>query len=184
MDEILENWNKHFVTECFFDTVLIKNLLGTTKNLHHKKGCNIVVNELRKGSLKNCFAVAIVDKDKRELDYLMECYLLRHTEGFLLWKHTSNPHFIIQLYPPLENWIKLVLDEAKISIRGLGFSDDPRQLKKAIKFEIDSERNERLMILIGAIVKCKVERVEILRRVLNYLKIMNYQVDLNELKNV
>jgi hypothetical protein len=39
-------------------------------------------------------------------------------------------------------------------------------------------------MLIGAIVESKVERVEILRRVLNYLKIMNYQVDLNELKNV
>lgn len=76
MDKFEENWHLHFVPECFFDTVLIKKLFQTNKRLVHRKGCNNVVNDLDSERLKELFAVAIIDKDKRELDYLKNCTVL------------------------------------------------------------------------------------------------------------
>lgn len=184
MDDKRSRWARHFVTECFFDTVLLKRLIDTDNAVIHRRGCNNVVNELRKGSLKDSFAVALVDKDKRELNYLDECDLVREDDGFLLYKHSIKSHYIIQLFPPLEQWILEVLKETAVAIETFGFPENPVLLKKAIKFEIDSESNARLKKLIRVISKAQVARVQSLRRVLQYLEIKKYQVDIKELKNV
>ncbi len=183
MPENFEKWYKHFVPECYFDTVLIKMLLETDKNVLHKKGCNNVINELRKGTLRDSFAVAIIDKDKKEIDYLKDCNVISDEGCFLLWKHMNKPHFIFQLVPPLEKWIIFILEEIKIDIASFDLPANYKELKRVIKFEIDSERNEKLKRLISTIVS-ESESVKKLKRSLIYLKVKNYQFDVNELKNV
>jgi hypothetical protein len=183
-----ENWALDFIPECFFDTVILKKLLETNKNVRHIKGCENVMNAFKRKELIDSFAVALVDKDKRELDYLKECEVIRKEDKFFVWKHKSKPHFIIQITPPIEKWIVEILNENGLSIENFGYPNDYKRLKKSIKYDIDSESDEKLNKLVNAIINTKCETVTKLKAILQYLKrqkeIKNYEVDINELKNV
>ena len=111
MEKFEDAWWLYFIPECFFDTVLLKKLLQTDKRLMHRKGCNNVVNDLNSKRLSGRFAVAIIDKDKPELNYLKECIIHYNDDKLVLWKHSSKAHFIIQLNAPLEKCIIEILDE-------------------------------------------------------------------------
>ncbi|HMP94554.1 MAG TPA: hypothetical protein PKD90_16865 [Phnomibacter sp.] len=184
MNSRTSDLEKHFVPECYFDTMLVMRLLDTKKRLLHKKGCNNVVNELATGKLKDTFAVAVVDKDKTELEFLKKCTLLREEDGWLLWKRINRPQFVIQLYPPLEKWLQVMLGKGGYSIVDFGYSADLRQLKRQIKMEIDTEKDEKLNNLIGVLLKCNLPTIEALQRVLKYLKMNNFKTDVNALKYV
>lgn len=148
-----DNWWLHFVPECYFDTVLLKKLLQTNKRLMHRKGCNNVVNDLDNDRLKDSFAVALIDKDKRELNYLSSCKIIYSADKIILWKHRDRLQFVIQLDPPLEQWVLEVLDENGLKIEYFGYSADFKKLKKQIKNDIDNEKDNKLNKLINAIVK-------------------------------
>jgi hypothetical protein len=105
------NWWLYFKPECYFDTVLLKILLQTNKRLMHRKGCNNVIRDLQSDRAKDLFAIALIDKDKTELNYLKECKVLYDAEKIILWKHERRSHFIIQLNPPLERWVIEILNE-------------------------------------------------------------------------
>jgi len=49
-----------------------------------------VINELRHKSLKDDFGVAVIDKDKKEIDYLKDCIVVRELEKLIIWKHKSR----------------------------------------------------------------------------------------------
>lgn len=178
-----DSWWMYFVPECFFDTVLLKKLMQTNKRLIHRKGCNNVVNDLDSTRLKDSFAVALIDKDKRDLDYLKECTVLYEENKLVLLKHKNRKHFIIQLNPPLENWIIEVLQENGLRIEDFGYSKDYKKLKKQIKDDIENEGDERLNKLVNAIIKTDCASIKKLKSFLQYLKEKNYQVDINELIN-
>ncbi len=178
-----DNWWMHFVPECFFDTVLLKKLLQTNKRIVHRKGCNNVVNDLDSIRLKDSFAVALIDKDKRELDYLKECTVLYKGCRLVLLKHNTRKHFIIQLAPPLEHWIIEVLEENVLKVEDFGYSRDYKKLKKQIKNDIDNEGDEKLNKLVNAIIKTDCASIKKIKSFLHYLKEKNYQVDINELIN-
>lgn len=178
-----DNWWLYFVPECFFDTVLLKKLLQTNKRLMHRKGCNNVVNDLRSKRLKNLFAVALIDKDKRTLDYLEDCEIKYDANKLRLLKHKNEHHYIIQLNPPLENWVVDILDENNLAIENFGYPRDFKKLKKKIKDDIDNEKDVRLNELVNAIIKTNCETVRKMKFFLQYLKEKNYQADINELKN-
>ena len=84
------NWWLYFIPECYFDTILLKKLLQTDKRLMHRKGCNNVVNDLNSKRLMNEFAVAIIDKDKVQLNYLRECKVCYNADKLVLWKHKKR----------------------------------------------------------------------------------------------
>jgi hypothetical protein len=44
----------------------------------------------------------MIDRDKKELNYLNECQVVVIYDNLILWKHKEKQHFIIQLNPPLE----------------------------------------------------------------------------------
>ena len=177
------NWWLCFIPEYYFDTVLLKKLLQTNKRLVHRKGCNNVVRDLASDRLKNIFAVALIDKDKVELNYLKECKILYDAEKLILWKHTNRNHFMIQLNPPLEKWVIEILDENKLVIEDFGYSRNYKELKRQIKNDIDNEGDEKLNKLISAIIKTDCATIKKIKSVLLYLKEKNYDVDINELKN-
>lgn len=183
MNKFEENWHMHFVPECFFDTVLLKKLLQTNKRLIHRKGCNNVVNDLNSKRLIELFAVGIIDKDKRELDYLKRCIVLYEANNIILWKHKERLQFVIQLNPPIENWVITILNESGLRIEDFGYSRNFKTFKKQIKDDIDYENDNRLNNLVNAVIKTDCETIKKMKSFLLYLKAKNYQTDINELIN-
>jgi len=183
MTKYEQNWCQHFVTECYFDTVLAKSLLQTQKRLIHKQGCSNVINELNSKRLREDFAVALIDKDKFELTYLKNCKVIYNENKLLLWKHVERMHFVIQLNPPLEKWIIEVLNENDLNIESFGYSVSYKKLKAQIKNDIDTENDEKLNLLVNAIIKTDCASIKKIKSFLLYLKEKNYQADINTLIN-
>ena len=177
------NWWLYFIPECYFDTVLLKKLLQTNKRLMHRKGCNNVIRDLESERLKNLFAVAIVDKDKAELNYLKECKIHFNDDKLILWKHKNRNHFIIQLNPPLEKWVIEILNENNLKIEDFGYSGNYKKLKRQIKADIDDESDEKLNNLLNAIIKTECPVIKKIKSFLIYLKEKNYNSDIKELIN-
>ncbi len=178
-----ENWHQHFVPECFFDTVFLKRLLQTSRRLMHRRGCNNVINDLDSPRLKDSFAVGIIDRDKRDLAYLKQCKVFHDSDKPILWKHNDRLQFIIQLNPPLENWIVSILDENGLKIEDFGYSRNFKKLKQQIKDDIDNEKDDKLNKLVSAVIKTDCATIKKIQSMLLYLKEKNYQTDINELIN-
>ncbi len=181
-----DKWLMHLVPECFFDTVLLKGLLNisTKKRVLHKKGCTNVVNALNEKDLKDAFAIAIVDKDKKELDYLKDCEIIFEKERIILWKHNEKQQFVIQLDPPIEKWIKAVLNDIGLHIQDFKYSSDEKKLKKEIKFDVDNENNSRLNNLVKILVESNSKSIKVLKQTLTYLIENNYKADISKLKEI
>lgn len=186
---MIENWHSHFVPECFFDTMLFKKILNTNRRLMHTKGCNNVVNRFRvikgkKGSLyDSSFGVGMVDRDKRELSYLKECELVIDHKNLLLWKFPERHHYIIQLDPPLEEWVSIVLKSDNKKASDFGYPIDYKKLKNALKDDIDKENDGKLNELLVAILTSSNPVIEQLKKILLHFRDNTYQSDINELKN-
>lgn len=183
MDKFEESWWAYFVPECYFDTVLLKRLLQTNKRLMHRKGCNNVVRDLDSKRLQHLFAVALIDKDKKELDYLKSCTAIYDSNKIILWKHQTRQQYVIQLNPPIEKWIIEVLDENGLRIEEFGYSRDYKKLKKQIKDDINNEGDDKLNKLVSAIIKTDCATIKKMKSILQYLKENNSQADINELRN-
>ena len=149
----------------------------------HRKGCNNVVKDLDSPRLKDSFAVALIDKDKNELDYLSRCTIIYNADKIILWKHNERLQFVIQLNPPLEQWVIEILNENALKIEEFGYSSNFKNLKKQIKNDIDNEDDDKLNKLIKAIIKTDCVAIKKLHSILQYLKEKNYKVDINELIN-
>jgi hypothetical protein len=184
MSSFEDRWHTHFVPECFFDTVLLKALLQTSKRVRHKKGCNNVLNELESERLRDDFAVALIDRDKREPYYLKSCSIYFDNDRLRLWKHSMKQQFIIQLNPPLEKWIIEILEEADLKIESFGYPKDFKLLKSKIKNDMDNETDAKLNKLVKAIIDTNCKTIKKMKAILIYLKEKNYEADINELKNV
>src|SRR5258706_3990895 len=183
MNKFEESWWLYFVSECYFDTVLLKKLLQTNKRLMHRKGCNNVVRDLDSDRLKDLLAVAIVDKDKRELNYLEKCHVIYDANKIILWKHKIREQYVVQFNPPLEKWIVEILGECGLDAADLGYSNDYKKLKKQIKDDIDNEADEKLNKLVNVIIKTDCMTIKKIKSILLHLKEKNYQADINVLKN-
>ena len=171
----------NFVPECYFDTVLIKTILKI-KHINHKKGCANVVKEIKEGKLKDDFAVGIIDKDKRQLDYIKnDCEEEIKESNLVLYKHKTKQHYFIQLAPAIENWILNVIDEGRLNVDDLGLSRDLNKLKKVTKSESANE-NEDLKKLCKRLVNSNSETMITLSRWLNYLFENNRNADINALR--
>jgi hypothetical protein len=188
---MIENWHSHFVPECYFDTVLFKKILKTSRRLKHRKGCNNVVRSFmsvngKKGDLYEMFGVGMVDKDKQELNYLKECITIIELENLVLWKHKEEKklHFVIQLKPPIEKWVVEILKYDNKTVENFDYPSDFKKLKKALKHDLDSENDYKLDKLITAIVESNNPTIKKLKAILVYLKNKTYEADINELKNV
>ncbi|MCX8019493.1 MAG: hypothetical protein N2747_03235 [Chitinophagaceae bacterium] len=178
-----------FVPECYFDTVLCKFLIGTNERLKHTKGCFNVVNRFRvihqkKGDMYDKpFGVGIIDKDKREPDYLKECNKIATVEDMVIvWKHkdVSKKHFIIQLNPPLEQWILTICLRNGLDIKQFGFSEDPKKLKKQLMVATN-ESDPQINNLVKAIVQLNDNVILKLKKILKYLWKNNVDSDIKEL---
>ncbi len=172
----------NFVPECYFDTVLVKTILRT-KHINHQKGCPNVIKEITENKqLRDDFAVGIIDKDKRELDYIRdECEEQIVTKNLILLKHKEEQHYFIQLAPAIEVWLLAVADEGGINISDFGFSRDLNMLRKNTKSMFAGE-NENLKKMCKRMVSSNSETMNTLSQWLNYLFEHNRNADINILK--
>lgn len=133
--------------------------------------------------LKDLFAVGMIDRDKRELDYLKNCIVLYNANKIILGKHKDRLQFVIQLNPPLEDWIITILNENGLRVEDFGYSLNFKRLKKQIKEDVDNENDDKLNKLVNAVIKTDCKTIRKLKSILLYLKEKNYLIDINELIN-
>lgn len=171
----------NFLPECYFDTVLLKNILSVQK-VNHRQGCENVIKEMTSGKrLKDDFAVALIDKDKKSIKYIKDnCYVVVQTKHLLLLKHKNKQHYIIQLVPAIEKWVLHVIEEGQVDLEGLNLQADLEALKEYTKYKWANE-SEELKILCKRLIKSNSTTMQTLSYWLNYLYKHHRNTDINEL---
>ena len=175
--------DKSIIPECFADTLLIEILVPTKRGYNHQRSC-FKVESTMKGL--NSFALGIIDKDKKQIKYLDKFKIIDEVAGdLILWRHVDIEihHWIIQICPALE---KLLLKICKTeNIDTNNFGDDALE---GIKYftKSASRLNSPILQTLFNEIRRKNKNV-IVRKLIGWVKILkekNYQVDINELKNV
>ena len=170
------------IPECYIDTNLIETLVPN-KGYNHQKGCG-TVTKVMKERFSDSFALAIIDKDKKEVDYLNEFAELFNCNGVLyLYQHKSRPHYIIQICPAIEKFILVSSKSAGVSLSDFNLPDDLDSLKKLSK-TITSKNDSRFKNLFKELSKSDVEEIRLLKAWIKYLRENKYNVDNSILLNI
>ena len=171
---------EHIVPECYFDTVLVKAILNI-KKVNHQKSCSKV--EFVVKSMDD-FAVGIIDKDKKEVDYLKECIAEIVLDGSLvLWKHKTKQHYFIQLVPAVEQWALNAAKEGGVSLKDFGAPNDVAGLKKIIKHETANE-SVLLKNVCKQLIACRSKPIKTWTAWLQYLYTHNRNADVEAIKQI
>ncbi len=175
--------DKSIIPECFADTLLIETLVPPKKGYNHQHNCYKVESTM-KGI--HGFALGIIDNDKKLVKYLDHFKPIDKIDGeLLLWrnKDLNIHHWIIQICPALEKWILKVCETENIDITFFG-GDSLEGIKRYTK-SIERLNDPKLVALFSEINKRDNNiNVRKLKTWIKILKEKNYQVDINELKNV
>jgi len=167
------------IPECYIDTNLIETLVPDT-GYNHQKGCG-TVTRVMKERFADSFALAIIDKDKKEVDYLNEFTEICNSNGLLyLHQHKIRPHYIIQICPAIERFILTSSASVNISLPDFGLPTDLDSLKKVAK-TINSKNDNRFKDLFKALLKSNVEEIRVLKAWVVYLKSNKYNININHL---
>jgi len=182
---------KSVIPECYVDSCLFNVLLKFEKEgVNHTKGNATVVKKVEE-KFEDLFCIAIIDKDKRDIDFLTrECDRigLRETDNyFTFFKRRNKSHYFIQIIPAAEEWIMKVAADLEIDL----FKTDLKvssldELKKLSK-QIESKNDERFKSVFRTFVK-KSEAIDYapllkLRNMILYLLKKTYRADIKELIN-
>lgn len=170
------------IPECYVDTNLVETLVPPQKQYNHQKGCG-TVTKVMKERFTNSFAVGIIDKDKKEVDYLKEFEELNKTDGLILHKHKTRPHYIIQIVPGMERFIFKCLADAGLSPADFELPEDLDLFRKESK-TINSKDDDRFKRLFKALRNAGTEDILRLSAIIKYLKENTYKTDEGELKNL
>ena len=169
------------VPECFVDTNLIETLVPPTgKGYNHQKGCGTVGRTMQKG-LANEFALGIIDKDKKELDYLKEFDEVINKGSLVLHKHKAKHHYFIQIQPAVERFILAAATSVGISVEDYELPADLENFKKETKTE-QSKKDPRFKKLFKAIKMRGATDFITLSCWVEYLKNNPYSADLEFLE--
>ena len=140
--------DKNIITECYVDTCLVETLVVTKVDCNHQYGCNDVANVMRKGVLKDSFALGIVDKDKRSLKYLEEFELKKQFNNKLyLYKHKAKAHYIIQIAPAVERFMMDAAQDSGLSLANYNLPNTLKELINETKDHIKTKKDKRLQQL-------------------------------------
>ena len=168
---------KNFVPECYFDTLLVKTILNI-KTINHQKCCTKVAITVKR---IDDFAVGIIDKDKKQIDYLQEFNQEIVQENQVLWKHKTKNHYFIQLAPAAEEWILNAAKETGLDLNKIGLPNDLRGIMQFTKHESANE-NILLINLCNELKKANGKTMGTLTLWLNYLFENNRNADINIMK--
>lgn len=168
------------IPECFIDTNLIETLVPPQKQYNHQKGCGTVTKIMRE-RFADRFALGIIDKDKKEVDYLKEFNVICTKSSLILHKHQKIHHYIIQIYPAME---KFIIDNAAnigVSLNDFDLPTDINLLKKESK-TINSKNDIRFKSLFKFLKNNNAEEIQRLASWIAYLKEKNYNANIDDIE--
>lgn len=162
--------------ECYADTLMIETFVKpqNEKGYNHKKSINKVEAEFiernnYKGKFIDDFAIGIVDKDKKFIEYSKQCKIIDQIDGELyLYQHINRHHYLIVIAPELEKWILKRCDEESLDLKVLNL---PKKLEdfKAITKKMASKKNQDLINLFSQLNRSNNEKIERLKNWLNLI---------------
>lgn len=177
----------HVIPECYIDTKLIEALCPPRRFYNHQKGCFTVMNTMRSKKLADDFAVAIVDEDKKVVEYSKEFHEVANLNNQLkLLKHPAKNHFIIYICPAAETWMLTIAKQENIDIESFGLPKDLKRLTaitKTSKSENKDPYSSNLRDLFKALKRSDSDVVKTLTFWINHLKANPYNADLELLKS-
>jgi hypothetical protein len=170
------------IPECFVDTNLTETLVPPNSQYNHQKGCGTVTKVMRE-RFADRFALGIIDKDKKEVEYLKYFVEIKNTGSLILHKHTTRHHYIIQIAPAMEKFILTSAEAVGISLKTYGLPEKLDDLKKVSK-TVNSKNDPKFKEFFKAMTKAGSPEMLRLAAWISYLKNENYNVDIAELKNL
>lgn len=118
------------VPECYVDTNLMNVLVG--KACNHKKGCTNVCKVLDE-KLTDQFAIAVIDKDKKEPASVQNYELIAANPSIMVSKHRERPHYLIHICPAIEDFIIAAANELNVNLAEYGLPTELNELRKITK---------------------------------------------------
>ena len=169
------------IPECYVDTCLIETITNCYNQFNHQKGCSQVAKVMQV-KLNHGFALGIIDKDKHEIVYIKEFDLLASKGSLFLYKHKTNPHYILQIYPAIEKFFLKAANEKGINIADYGLPTDFKILKKVTKSMAD--KNEENFKKLKRLFKdlADASELSILANLILYMGDKTYNVNVSTLK--
>lgn len=168
------------IPECFVDTNLIETLVPPRgKGYNHQKGCG-TVTKVMKEKFSDAFALGIIDKDKKQVDYLNDFTEVLNEGALILHKHKSRHHYIIQISPAIEAFILENAKLATVSIIDFNLPEDQTLFQKESKKE-QSKKDPRFKNLFKAIQHAGTNDFLKLAKWVEYLIETNYRTDIKDL---
>lgn len=174
--------DQSIIPECFVDTNLIETLVPPQKQYNHQKGCGTVTKVMRE-RFADRFALGIIDKDKKEVDYLKEFDIICTKGSLILHKHQKRHHYMIQIYPAMERFIISSADGAGISLADFDLPIDLARLKKESK-TVNSKNDQRFKRLFRTLNQNGAEEIQRLASWITYLKEKNYETVIAEIEQL
>ena len=151
------------VPECYVDTNLMNVLVG--KACNHKKGCNNVCKVLDE-KLQDQFAIAVIDRDKKEPASARNYELIAANQSIMVSKHRERPHYLIHICPAIEEFILAAAAELNVNLAEYGLPADMEQLKLKTK-TVTAREDEKFARLFKSLRQAS--NIRCLDEVLQYL---------------
>lgn len=168
------------IPECYVDTNMIETIAPPNgKGYNHQKGCG-TVTKVMKENFADSFALGIIDKDKKQVDYLNDFTEVINAGSLLLHKHKTKHHYIIQINPVVETFIIANAASVGISLSDFNLPVNADLFKKESKQE-QSKKDVRFRGLFKAIKNAGAADFVRLSQWVVYLRDARYNADINEL---
>ena len=166
------------VPECYVDTNLMNVLVG--KACNHKKGCNNVCKVLDE-KLQDQFAIAVIDRDKKEPASARNYELIAANQSIMVSKHCERPHYLIHICPAIEVFILAAATELKVNLADFGLPTDMEQLKLKTK-TVTAKEDEKFARLFKSLRQAS--NIRCLDEVLRYLLSNRYDASTEEIRKI
>lgn len=171
------------IPECYVDTNLVETLVPPAgKGYNHQHGCGSVT-KVMKIKFIDRFALGIIDKDKKDVDYIKDCEVVITSGSLLLHKHKTRHHYLIQISPAIERMILSNAAAAGIRVEDYGLSSDIDAFQDEAKTKT-SKKDDRFKRLFKALKAAGAPDFEKLAAWILYLRDHSYKADLAELKGL
>lgn len=168
----------HIMPECFVDTNLIEYLLDAGVN--HQHCCSKVVGQLN-STFADKFAIGIIDKDKVQLGYILECDTIVKTKHLTLMKHRKRHQYLITIAPAIDKFVLDCAEEQNVDVSEFSLPSKLKEFTVESK-KVSSNSDCRFKLLFKAIEYNN--EISSLKRALMYLCKNQYATDISQLKDL
>ena len=176
---------KSVIPECNIDSCLFNVLLQFGKDgVNHTKGNATVVKKVKE-KFENLFCVAVIDKDRRDIEFItQECekvHVGNFDDYFRLFKRKGKYHYFIQMAPEIEEWIMRVTEELDLELADFGIIAVSIYELRIITKKVVSKNDERFKRLFKEFVRKSEEKnyqpVLKLKNIVQYLLENQYKAE-------